>query len=88
MTRRFLVRGRVQGVGFRWFTLRAARGLGVTGFVRNLPDGAVEVVASGADAALKALGARLAHGPPGADVHRVDHEELAADQPFSSFEVR
>lgn len=48
MTTRFLVSGMVQGVGFRWFVARHARALGLGGYARNLPDGRVEVVASGA----------------------------------------
>src|SRR5581483_6235688 len=47
--KRWLIRGRVQGVGFRYFAQRAAQGLGLTGYVRNLDDGRVEVYAAGAD---------------------------------------
>ncbi len=65
------VRGHVQGVGFRWFTERAARRLGVSGFVRNLPGGGVEVVAEGSKETLEALMASLRHGPTGADVHEL-----------------
>ena len=88
MTRRYLVRGRVQGVGFRWFTLRAARGLGLRGYVRNLADGSVEVVAVGAPAALDHLAARLASGPSGALVERVEPQDLPEDTSSATFEVR
>ena len=88
MTRRFLVRGRVQGVGFRWFTLRAGRALGVTGYVWNLPDGPVEVLATGAAGALEQLAAQLARGPAGAHVTGVDLEDRAEDGSFRTFEVR
>jgi acylphosphatase len=63
-----VIRGRVQGVGFRWFVREQGRRLGVRGWVRNRPDGAVEVSADGDAAALEALRARLREGPPGAAV--------------------
>jgi acylphosphatase len=70
---RALVRGRVQAVGFRDFTLRRARELGVAGYVRNLSDGVtVEVVAEGQRIALDALLAALRLGPPLAYVEMVD----------------
>lgn len=72
---RFLVTGTVQGVGFRWFVGRTARRLGLTGFARNLPDGSVEVVAAGSEAALAELAAALAVGPPAARVRSVDVSE-------------
>jgi len=52
--RRWLVRGRVQGVGYRWFAQKAAAGLGLSGYARNLDDGRVEVYAAGAEAKLAA----------------------------------
>ncbi len=64
MTCHYLVSGRVQGVGYRYFTAREARGLGLEGWVRNLPDGRVEVVARGEIGALEALLGRLWQGPP------------------------
>ena len=65
------VAGRVQGVGFRYFVARAARRLGLSGYVRNLPDGTVEVAAAGSRGALDALVALLEKGPPGAVVESV-----------------
>jgi acylphosphatase len=65
---RYLVSGRVQGVGYRYFALREAEALGVTGFARNLPDGRVEVVAEGSDEALAAFEGRLQAGPGFASV--------------------
>jgi len=59
-----VVRGRVQGVGYRVFALREARDLGVDGYVANQPDGAVRVVAEGPRSTLEALVARLESGPP------------------------
>lgn len=73
---RFLVHGRVQGVGFRWFVSRQAHTLGVTGYVRNLVDGSVEVFASAADpAVLQRLEEMLARGPRGAAVVSVERED-------------
>ncbi len=91
MTARFLVRGLVQGVGFRWFALRRARALGITGYVRNLPDGAVEVVAHADDpAALGRFEELLARGPDHAVVETVEREDLPEDDPTTtrSFDIR
>ena len=70
------VRGRVQGVGYRASTAHEARRLGLSGWVRNLPDGTVEVAARGDAAAVDTLVAWLAQGPRGARVTHVDVEEL------------
>lgn len=73
---RFLVLGRVQGVGFRWFVSRTARALGIAGYARNLPDGTVEVLAHSDDpAALERLEASLREGPPGSVVQSVERED-------------
>ena len=66
--RRFVISGRVQGVGFRYFTERAARDIGVTGWARNCDDGSVEVHANGTNRQLEDFEARLRKGPPAADV--------------------
>ena len=87
MTRRWVVRGRVQGVGYRAFVVHEAGRLGLGGFARNLPDGAVEVVAAGDAAALDALAARLRTGPLLARVDSVEAAD-AVDQAFSGFGVR
>ena len=76
---RFVVRGRVQGVGFRWFVLREASQLQLEGFVRNQPDGSVEVLARGSVAAVVLLQARLAQGPSTASVEHVEKEEVSHD---------
>jgi len=85
-TVRFIVNGRVQGVGFRWFVMREAARLDLAGYVRNLPDGTVEVVARGAAAALASLESALAQGPPGAHVNSVDKfgipQQLDLTKPF------
>ena len=67
-----VIRGRVQGVGFRWFAQREARRLEVSGFVRNRADGAVEVEAEGDRASLESLVQALRHGPRAARVTDVD----------------
>ena len=88
LARRYLVRGVVQGVGFRFFTARAARAADLRGYVRNLPDGRVEVAAEGDGAALEQLDEALRHGPP---LARVDEVEVEIRDPaggFSRFEIR
>jgi acylphosphatase len=67
-----VVRGRVQGVGFRWFVREIARRRDMAGWVRNLDDGAVEVAADGDDESVAALREALHGGPPGASVAAVD----------------
>ncbi len=72
VARLFVVSGRVQGVGFRYFAMREAEALGLSGWVRNLPDGRVEVLASGDAAAVDVMGGRLWQGPPHAKVAGVE----------------
>lgn len=67
----------MQGVGFRWFVMREATRLDLAGYVRNLPDGSVEVVAEGSAAALATLESALRHGPPAARVQSVDKMDLS-----------
>ncbi|MHC5211281.1 MAG: acylphosphatase [Planctomycetota bacterium] len=69
---RLVAHGRVQGVGYRWFVRGEARGLGLTGWVRNLRDGTVEVEAHGERASIEALVGRLQVGPSGSAVSDVD----------------
>jgi acylphosphatase len=82
------VRGRVQGVGFRVHVLRAARDLGLVGWVANQPGGHVRCVAEGSRPALDGLLASLREGPPGARVERVDESWATASGEFARFEVR
>lgn len=77
---RFLVSGHVQGVFFRAATRERALALGISGHARNLPDGRVEVLASGSPEALSALTEWLQVGPPAARVERVEHEEIASGE--------
>jgi acylphosphatase len=76
--RRYVVRGRVQGVGFRFFTERSAQAEGLHGWVANRPDGTVEVHAEGERESLQRFEGRLRHGPPGA---RVDQVQMEHDVP-------
>lgn len=84
---RWVVRGRVQGVGYRWFTLRTARALGLAGWATNLPDGRVEIVAAGAEDALEQLEAALQAGPTMARIESVEKHAFPHDvnlsNPFS-----
>ena len=66
------IRGRVQGVGFRWFALDTAESLGLTGWVRNLKDGSVEAEAQGTEEALKEFVERLRTGNPAARVDSIE----------------
>jgi len=77
--RRYLISGRVQGVGFRYFAERAARESGVTGWARNLADGSVEVHANGSPDRLSDFEARLRMGPPHADVRGFEAQDTAPD---------
>jgi acylphosphatase len=81
-----LVRGRVQGVGFRWHVREIARRLGLRGWVRNCPDGAVEIAAEGSDESIQRLQEELRKGPPGAVVSSVedlDPLDQLHDHPFA-----
>ncbi len=73
-----VITGRVQGVAYRAFTVHEATRLGLTGWVRNLPDGSVELEAQGPPAQVDALLAWCAHGPPAARVSQVAASELPA----------
>lgn len=76
MVLHFLIQGRVQGVGFRWFVHREASELELRGWVRNTEDGDVEVVASGSTEDLTDLRASLKKGPRGSRVDRVIEHSL------------
>jgi len=90
MVLHFLIRGRVQGVGFRWFVHREASELGLRGWVRNTDDGAVEVVASGPLEDLDELRAELKKGSRGSRVDKVIEHELDESESTSlrDFEIQ
>jgi acylphosphatase len=78
------VTGVVQGVGFRWFVREKARRLGLAGWVRNVADGSVEVVASGEQGQIDLLLGELQKGPRGAVVDRIEPESGAPEHPLAS----
>jgi acylphosphatase len=80
--RRYFVSGNVQGVGFRYFTLRVAERLQLSGYARNLPDGRVEAYAIGTDEQLSKLRSVLERGPFGATVSEVKEEPAAIDSNY------
>ncbi len=84
--RRYLVRGRVQGVGYRYFVERAAGELGLKGYAKNLHDGRVEVYASGPPERLAELSGLLWQGPRWAEVRGVD-EQAAAVLQYLGFRI-
>ena len=80
--RRYQVSGRVQGVGFRFFVLEAAEQEGLSGWVRNLPDGRVEIAAEGDREAVERFEGLVRRGPPAARVERVDtSDEIPTGRP-------
>jgi len=85
--RRFIVKGRVQGVGFRYFAIRAAREAGVTGTVRNLPDGNVEAIAEGTRDAIERFRVSLQKGPSYAHVSDLVEEETQPTGRYPGFDV-
>lgn len=85
--RKYIVVGLVQGVGFRWFVMRRGKSLGLTGWVRNLGDGSVEVWAEGVDDNLDLLESLLRDGPPGAMVREVQAEKKSSTGRYSGFDM-
>lgn len=88
IARRYLITGRVQGVGFRYFTQRVAVQHGITGWVRNTPDGRVEVEAEGNVDAMHQFEGRISIGPAGAHVDQVTATEVAVEPTHSGFAIR
>lgn len=85
--RRFVVRGRVQGVGFRWFVEREAHMLGIAGWVRNNSDGSVEVLGMGTRDQLSGLSSRLHQGPRAARVDDVEESEARLVAGLNTFRI-
>lgn len=85
---RIVVRGRVQGVGFRYAAVTEARRLGLAGWARNAADGSVEILAEGNANAVHDLIAWCREGPPAARVAGVQHTEEPRDQPLGGFGVK
>lgn len=84
---RWRVRGRVQGVGFRWFTRSAARELGVAGKVRNLPDGGVEIEAVAHPGVLEHFKERVLRGPAGSKVTGLEEEPMPGLPDWERFDI-
>jgi acylphosphatase len=85
--RRYVVRGRVQGVGFRWFVEREAHILGIVGWVRNKADGSVEVLAMGTRDQLNGLRSRLREGPRAARVDDIEEFEAKPINGLTTFRI-
>ncbi|MBI3491039.1 MAG: acylphosphatase [Acidobacteria bacterium] len=88
VARRYVISGRVQGVGFRFFIEAAASREGIRGWVRNLPDGGVEAVAEGEAEAIERFERSLRQGPRGARVDRVEIDETAPDGRAVGFTIK
>ena len=88
IARRFVISGRVQGVGFRWFTKDVASREGVTGYVRNLPDGRVEALVEGDADAVTRVERLLRQGPPGARVQAVNVMTEEPGSPYRDFSIQ
>jgi acylphosphatase len=88
LARRYVISGRVQGVGFRYFTEAVAAREGIHGWVRNMPGGAVEALAEGDSEAIERFERAIRHGPPGARVDHVDVEGTVPGGRDTGFSVR
>jgi acylphosphatase len=87
VARRFIVKGRVQGVGYRYFAINAAARCGVVGTVRNLPDGSVEAVAEGSHEAVAEFRSQLERGPSYARVTSLHEAEIKPTGRYKEFDV-
>ena len=86
--RRYVISGRVQGVGFRFFAENVARREGLSGFIRNLSDGRVEATVEGEIAAVDRFEMALCRGPAGARVEAVESDRIAPTGRFTGFAIR
>lgn len=85
--RRWIVHGRVQGVGFRAYTRRAARGLGLKGWVRNVPDGTVEIAVAGPAKELEEFRRQVRQGPRVSQVSKIEDEPLGESPAWTGFDI-
>ena len=88
VARRLVISGRVQGVGFRYFTQNAAAREGVAGWVENLPDGRVEVFVEGDEDAVTRVERAIRSGPPGARVDNVYVQDAEAAGALKGFRIK
>ena len=87
--RQIILSGLVQGVGFRYFTLHAAKRLSICGYVRNLQNGTVEVIAAGATGSIERFLEQLRLGPPSSQVERCEvHPKILPDYDLGEFTIR
>jgi acylphosphatase len=87
IARKYIVSGRVQGVGFRFFAERVANELGLRGYVKNLWNGNVEAYAIGNEAQLEEFGRQLAEGPRMARVESVQESDAPVDRAYRAFVI-
>ena len=87
VARRFVITGRVQGVGFRWFAKDTAAREGVTGWVRNLPDGSVEAFVEGDEDAVTRVERGLRQGPVGSRIESVCVDDEEAGGGYKTFSI-
>ena len=78
----------MQGVGYRFFTRRLATKMGIRGFVRNKPDGTVEIEAEAEDSVMESFLSELYKGPPSSEVSEIDTEQLSGGGKYKGFDVR
>jgi len=88
LAKRYIVRGRVQGVGYRYFVQGVAERLGVTGFVRNLPSGDVEVIGQADTGTLELFKQELERGPRMSRVMEIIESDVESSGLHSSFQIR
>jgi acylphosphatase len=88
VARHFVIRGRVQGVGFRFFAEDVATREGLHGYVRNLPDGTVEAYVEGAAEAVERFERAIHRGPAGARVERVEVTPMLPSGRYTGFSIR
>lgn len=88
IARHMILSGKVQGVGFRHFTRSRAQELGISGWVRNLDDGSVEVMATGPENSMLSFIEILSHGPVSAYVKKIEQKEVPVVTGQDSFSVR
>ena len=88
VARRFVINGRVQGVGFRYFTQDVARREGATGWVRNLPDGSVEALVEGDPEAVTRVERAIRSGPRGARIETVDVDTQDPSGAYRDFTIQ
>lgn len=89
ISKHLIISGRVQGVGFRYFTYRTAKELNIKGWVKNLQDGTVETVFTGSPENVYNMKEKLKEGPPSAKVQKIEEVELTTDTDnFHDFTIR